>query len=331
MTRNDGSTYVGEFFHNKCHGTGTHSYADGRQYTGQWQHNERHGVGTMTWPSGDRYEGQWSHHRYHGHGSYTFTDGRCYVGDMFNDYFHGSGTLTTSNGWYKGEFMHSKRHGQGTRVQIDSHGCMETLFCGQWEDDMFVHGHHVRCDKGASYVGDMRHKIFHGQGVLTMHGNTLRCRFEYGEPIGECEFIDALGNILTGEFHQLNIAEWYDQLYCACPSPSSSSFSSSSFHCDVSDPLDKKENLQEATNDVNIVSIQKHNHVEKDADENTTKAKNDCCHDNLDEQDMDVCECHPGTSLDQTEMDKGKTNDLSLQLVVRHDGSSFPLNIPIAF
>ncbi len=53
----EGTTYVGQWVHGKCQGSGELTFPDGSKYAGEFANDSRSGRGVMVWPSGDKYSG----------------------------------------------------------------------------------------------------------------------------------------------------------------------------------------------------------------------------------------------------------------------------------
>lgn len=92
----------------------------GQTYIGQWRHGMCHGTGLHTWPSGAKYEGDWFTGRITGRGIYRYADGSVYEGDMVDGKSEGWGKYIYQNGkTYEGEFSNDKQHGLGIYRNTD--------------------------------------------------------------------------------------------------------------------------------------------------------------------------------------------------------------------
>ena len=92
------------------------------------------------YPDGDIYTGEWANGKASGYGTFFSEKGLHYEGEWLEDQFHGQGTewFNYDQGYYKGEFAHSKKSGKG-------------IFKMQ----------------GVTYEGDFLDGQFHGKGKYT--------------------------------------------------------------------------------------------------------------------------------------------------------------------
>ncbi|KAJ1145909.1 hypothetical protein NDU88_012192 [Pleurodeles waltl] len=72
-----GSTYVGDYFHERMEGEGTYTLPTETRYEGEMKDGMFHGQGTLHFPNGSKYEGTWDC-GIPKEGTYTFTDGLEY-------------------------------------------------------------------------------------------------------------------------------------------------------------------------------------------------------------------------------------------------------------
>ena len=68
---------------------------------GQWRHNKQHGTGKYRWANGDEYEGGWADGLLEGEGILRQADGIRFKGT-----FHADGIR------YEGNFSHDKKNGE---------------------------------------------------------------------------------------------------------------------------------------------------------------------------------------------------------------------------
>lgn len=106
--RSAGSTYNGQFEHDRKHGQGTLLWNDGRCYSGQFEQGKFHGVAVMTWPDGRTFDGQYARDRKHGEGIFSWSDGRRYQGQWVCGKRQGVGVYTnaksiTRRGWWQND------------------------------------------------------------------------------------------------------------------------------------------------------------------------------------------------------------------------------------
>lgn len=89
-----GSTYRGQYYGTKKHGTGQWVHPEGDQYDGQFEFNKHHGWGIYTiGESGKKFVGEWKTGKMNGVGVYFFTpeETEYFVGTYRNDVKHGKG------------------------------------------------------------------------------------------------------------------------------------------------------------------------------------------------------------------------------------------------
>ncbi|RTG82808.1 uncharacterized protein DC041_0010822 [Schistosoma bovis] len=113
----NGDKYIGEWKHNKRHGTkpifnrimgyGNNWYSDNKIYEGEWYDGKRSGWGRMYYPDGSIYEGQW-----------------------FNDKRHGDGMLRLANeNRFEGQWLNDKKNGVGKYFFLNTGQLMEGIWC----------------------------------------------------------------------------------------------------------------------------------------------------------------------------------------------------------
>lgn len=104
------------------HGYGECMYDSGSSYVGEWQHDRRWGTGKFIFACGDVYEGEWHDGQYSGNGRYTsHSGGDAYEGKWKNDLCDGYGTYeyNETGERYVGEFEAGLRCGMGTYTFAD--------------------------------------------------------------------------------------------------------------------------------------------------------------------------------------------------------------------
>ena len=96
------------------------------------------------------------------------SDGKKYVGEFLHSKKHGQGTMTYPDGSeYVGEWRDDKQHGRGAITYPDG-----KRYIGQFLDDKeYGHGTLTLPD-GKKYVGEFLDGRFHGQGTLTSTDGT---------------------------------------------------------------------------------------------------------------------------------------------------------------
>ena len=114
------------------HGHGKIRYDCGSSYVGEWAHDRRSGQGRMVYANGDVYEGGWRDGMYDGHGEYTSPGGLNdeYAGQWKADKPHGVGrhvaARTGQAQAYEGGFANGLRDGWGREIRAVE-GCYEAV------------------------------------------------------------------------------------------------------------------------------------------------------------------------------------------------------------
>ncbi|MGC1508442.1 MORN repeat-containing protein [Ketobacter sp.] len=160
-------------------------YKNGDSYVGQWLHNKPHGTGVYERMNGDVYHGEFRNGLLHGMGDYQFANGDLYKGEWDNGFATGYGELFYQNGnHYAGGWRQGKREGEGVlRYRSGS------VYEGHWVADKKEGKGLMSYRNGERYIGDYKNNKPHGNGVKTTStGQSYRGTFSKGVPhgVGEC-------------------------------------------------------------------------------------------------------------------------------------------------
>lgn len=264
---NDGDKYVGEWRNGDFNGHGVYYYSDGDKYDGEWRDNKRTGYGTLRHSNGNYYVGYFLNNQFHGrgtwyqeHGLVSFegnwiddknaTDvikndhGKKTHGKLVNDSFeadplNGYAREDYDNGYYEGNFVNGKRHGQGKYIWNDGgrydgewrdgnkhgrgkityswgyydgqwrnderngHGTMhytDGVYTGEWRNDE-RNGHGTfKSNEGWFYTGDYKDDEMHGHGKFTGDGWSYEGNFVNGKIHGHGKYIWNDGAVYEGEW-----------------------------------------------------------------------------------------------------------------------------------
>mmetsp|Transcript_44911 Transcript_44911/g.83821 ORF Transcript_44911/g.83821 Transcript_44911/m.83821 type:complete len:332 (+) Transcript_44911:48-1043(+) len=120
-----GSTYHGQFLHDKKHNHGLQVWGDQSTYDGQWEHGAKHGQGSYKSIT-STYDGRWEDGLRHGYGKQVYSNGDEFEGTWWKGQCSGPGVYYHADGSeYHGGWATGKRHGAGmyfgSRSQKEQH------------------------------------------------------------------------------------------------------------------------------------------------------------------------------------------------------------------
>lgn len=139
--------------------------------------------GLMTWNDGKAtYEGDWANNLPHGRGNFKDQNNNVYEGEFKYGYFWGKGVLQVAGGYtYNGEFLLSRRHGNGKCDFIKPKG---ESYEGQWRaDNMEGLGKYSK-GKAFYYYGNISDNQFNGNGKMVTSEGWMEGTFKDGLPNG---------------------------------------------------------------------------------------------------------------------------------------------------
>jgi len=118
------------------HGEGKIRYESGTSYAGQWAHDKRNGYGKFVFACGDVYEGEFKDNMYHGQGKYHSDETDTYEGQWHEDKMHGQGKylFRKSGNIHQGGYVNGVREGRGTLTKADG-----TVLEGEWKAGELIH------------------------------------------------------------------------------------------------------------------------------------------------------------------------------------------------
>ena len=105
-------------------------------------------------------------------GTYVYSEPltRTYVGEWMHGKRHGQGTLTFASGnKYVGEFKDGKRHGYGTYSFVNGN-----KYIGEFSEDLFSGQGTMTYTGGDKYVGEWKNGVANGQGTYTFEDGTVQ-------------------------------------------------------------------------------------------------------------------------------------------------------------
>jgi len=185
----DTGDYVGEFLNGLRNGQGIYSFANGEKYVGQYRDDKRKGQGTYTYPDGKKYVGQWVDGNYDGFGTFYNADGSIRQQGIWRDdvfiqaqaapapivpeVVSGYPACTGSN-WdrcygeftyndgtrYQGQWLNSKRNGQGTYYFANG-----DKYIGQWVSGIMEGQASYIWRDGSKYIGQYKNDKRNGYGT----------------------------------------------------------------------------------------------------------------------------------------------------------------------
>lgn len=173
----DGSVYLGHWRGNRFHGLGAHYLADGSSYHGQWVHGSRDGVGVETCSSSadgaqaSVYWGDFCRGQKDGSGICEWEEGSRYAGQWRAGLISGHGALTSDSGSrkYRGQWVHSKKHGRGVYTWPDGREHR-----GQYQLDTASGFGTFSWPDGKQYHGFWHNAHIIGPGVFSAPGHSDR-------------------------------------------------------------------------------------------------------------------------------------------------------------
>ena len=125
IENHSGSTYHGQFLHDKKHKHGLQVWGDQSSYDGQWDHGSKHGQGIYQSET-SKYDGRWEAGLRHGFGKQVYANGDEYEGVWWKGQCSGPGVYYHTDGSeYHGGWAAGRRHGAGmyfgSRSQKEQH------------------------------------------------------------------------------------------------------------------------------------------------------------------------------------------------------------------
>lgn len=213
LTFADGGVYSGPLDdEGVASGHGRMEWTNGSYYEGNFAGGLYHGKGLFVGASGQEYEGDYSRGVEHGQARVKYVDGTEYRGDIVNGMLDGRGLMTFTDGrFYEGDFQQDKMTGEGRWVVPGSHtyigGIKDALYDGRGElsHDKIVDDQPGDAEQsfnsGASYVGEFKAGLYHGQGIYqTADGDIYSGTFAYGVFTGDGSFKSSNGVSELGQF-----------------------------------------------------------------------------------------------------------------------------------
>ncbi|OQS04793.1 radial spoke protein 1 [Thraustotheca clavata] len=240
-TYKDGSYYDGEYIavrihhktilpapNNKRHGKGIRVWTSGSKYEGEWSNDVMHGKGALTSQVEGllvEYIGTFRNGQQTGDGELTFIKttsgktefpfgsgnfhygkGTCkYIGSFFMGEFHGLGHFIMTDGrYFKGEWSHGKRHGQGEAqyIPLAERGNEKRNFISG-KDALY------RMDK---YIGQFENDIRHGHGILYYsNGESIEGNFVNGHIDGVAIYTYTTKKTRQGRWYRGTRMAWEDE------------------------------------------------------------------------------------------------------------------------
>jgi hypothetical protein len=188
-TYSQGDIYTGEFRNDKRNGQGINTWTQGFKYVGGWKDGWQSGQGTMTWPDGSKYVGQYIDGKMNGQGAMYNADGSVRQQGIWRDdifiqaqaapapivpeVVSGYPACTGSN-WdrcygeftyndgtrYQGQWLNSKRNGQGTYYFVNG-----DKYIGQWVIGIMEGQASYIWRDGSKYIGQYKNDKRNGYGT----------------------------------------------------------------------------------------------------------------------------------------------------------------------
>eukprot|EP01060_Flectonema_neradi_P015348 TRINITY_DN2198_c0_g4_i1.p1 TRINITY_DN2198_c0_g4~~TRINITY_DN2198_c0_g4_i1.p1 ORF type:complete len:373 (+),score=114.74 TRINITY_DN2198_c0_g4_i1:40-1158(+) len=113
------------------HGKGKLTYTNGNMVNGTWVKGAFTGKGQKLFGNGDRYAGHFKEGKKHGFGKYVFAGGGSYTGEYVDDLQHGDGVWELEHECYTGQYKEGQRSGKGIEILKSSpESC--TTYEGDW-------------------------------------------------------------------------------------------------------------------------------------------------------------------------------------------------------
>ena len=126
-----GNKYSGMFKLGFFWGEGDfYSKQDASSYSGNYVMGKKHGKGKVSYKSMVGYQGDWFQDKMEGYGTYVMGSKYYYVGNMRNNNFNGKGELNTPDGTITGKFRNGKPHGYCVQETSDGFQRLE----GVWQN-----------------------------------------------------------------------------------------------------------------------------------------------------------------------------------------------------
>lgn len=194
FTFTDGSTYKGEWKHNKPEGKGTMRRPNGAVFTGTFADGSLT-TGTIVYPSGNKYEGECRDSCPEGEGTKTLQDGTILRGAFKNGRLT-RGVISYPTGiTYEGECRNNRPYGPGTKTYPDG-----TTLRGSFREGRHCFGNLVDCF-GNEYTGNTREDKPHGTGqrLIKKTGTSMTGEWVHGEFRSGSKFLQD-GTVFRGKF-----------------------------------------------------------------------------------------------------------------------------------
>eukprot|EP00111_Clytia_hemisphaerica_P024307 TCONS_00071687-protein len=143
-------------------------------YVGMWMSGQPHGRGRMNWEDGMWYEGEFVQGRFEGFGQMFFPKNatnlteKTYEGEWKEGKMFGYGKMNYGqNEEYTGYFKENARHGHGTLKYSSNKTSLDTIYVGDWINDMkFGYGVIDYIIRGEKYMGMWSNDQRQGFGVV---------------------------------------------------------------------------------------------------------------------------------------------------------------------
>lgn len=172
-----GSSYEGDWLHDKRSGNYGVLLTENAKYMGNWNDDFMEGQGTYIGEDSSTYVGSFYRNEFCGSGRYVNSEGRIYVGNFLNGQKHGDGQeISPDKQVYLGNWKNNKRNGVGTLLEKQGG---RVLYSGEWKDDEF-HGRGAyvwsvssKKDKYQQYVGEFKSNLRDGHGILTTYKGAI--------------------------------------------------------------------------------------------------------------------------------------------------------------
>jgi len=162
IIKSNGSTYIGQYDHDKAEGFGIVIHADEDVYCGYWMADEANGVGKYTNLKGSNYQGFWMNNKRNGYGIEIWPSGGYYEGYFLDGQKHSVGILKFEDGtYYQGEFSNDEMNGIGIFYFKDSR-----IYYGRWRNNK-MNGHGIiTWSDGKRFEGSFEDDKKEGFGIF---------------------------------------------------------------------------------------------------------------------------------------------------------------------
>ena len=188
----DGTKYVGPYKDNNKNGYGTITFPNGNKYLGLFKDNKYNGEGTFIWADGSKYVGQWRDDNKNGQGILYNVNGTISQQGIWRDDVFVQAQTTpppvvpvapevvsgypacTGSNWdrcygefsyndgtkYQGQWLNSKRNGQGTYYFVNG-----DKYIGQWVSGIMEGQATYIWRDGSKYIGQYKNDKRNGYGT----------------------------------------------------------------------------------------------------------------------------------------------------------------------